>query len=81
MSDFRAAFGHAIRIHRLKKGLSQESLADTAGIHRTYISDVELGKVNVGLEVAAKIAHALNIPLSTLISTAESHMKHDTAGD
>lgn len=52
--------------------LSQERFAEKAGIHRTYVSDIELGKVEVGIRVAEKIAKALHIPLSKLIKESGS---------
>jgi transcriptional regulator with XRE-family HTH domain len=51
--------------------VSQERLAELAGIHRTYVSEVERGKVSPGLDVAKKLADALGIPLSVLVSQAE----------
>jgi transcriptional regulator with XRE-family HTH domain len=47
-------------------GLSQEDFADKAGIHRTYVSSIELGKVQVSIVVAYRLAVALQIPLSRL---------------
>ncbi len=52
-------------------GLSQEEFAEKAGIHRTYVSSVELGKVNVGVEVANQLALALGKRLSALVEEAE----------
>jgi transcriptional regulator with XRE-family HTH domain len=66
------AFGLAVRKRREKKGLSQETLAALAGIHRTYISSIELGKVRLGLDIAKKIANGLGVPLSKLIADAEN---------
>ena len=43
-------YGQAVRKVRLEQGISQEELADRCGLHRTYISDVELGKRNISLE-------------------------------
>ena len=40
------AFGRVVRERREALGLSQEALAARAGIHRTYISSIELGKVS-----------------------------------
>ena len=42
-------YGQAVRKVRLEQGISQEELADSCGLHRTYISDVELGKRNISL--------------------------------
>jgi len=52
-------------------GVSQEDFAEGAHVHRTYISSIELGKVNVGVEVANQLALALGLKLSDLIRKAE----------
>jgi transcriptional regulator with XRE-family HTH domain len=65
------AFGAAVRELRVERGLSQEVLADLVGIHRTYIGDVERGRRNVGLVNVTRIAAALNVAASDLISRAE----------
>ncbi len=57
-------FGKAIRRLRIEKGISQEAFADMCDLHRTYISDVELGKRNVSLENIQKMATALNMSIS-----------------
>lgn len=46
--------------------ISQEAFADLAGIHRTYISSIELGKVQVSINIAQKLADTLNTPLSVI---------------
>ena len=53
--------------------MSQERLGETAGIHRTYIAEVEAGKRNVGLDNLSKIASALCVSLSDLMKEAEDH--------
>lgn len=60
------AFGQRVRKLRIERCLSQEELADKCGLHRTYISDVELGKRNVSLENIARIAESLEISLPDL---------------
>ena len=59
-------FGETVRRLRQSKQISQEEFADLCGLHRTYISDIELGKRNVSLENIEKIAIALEIPISEL---------------
>jgi transcriptional regulator with XRE-family HTH domain len=59
-------FGAAVRRRRELLGLSQEEFADKAGIHRTYVSAIELGKVQVSIGIAAQIADALGAPLSKI---------------
>ena len=63
--------GGLIRKYRQKLKLSQETLAEKADIHRTYVSDIELGKVEISVTVASRIAKALNLSLSRLVKEAE----------
>ena len=67
----RRTFGVVVRRERERRGLSQEEFAELAAVHRTYVSSIELGKVNIGLEVANHIAVALGMRLSDLIRRAE----------
>lgn len=60
-----------MRRERERKGISQEEFAEAADVHRTYISSIELGKVNVGIEVANHLAQALGLRLSDLVRAAE----------
>ncbi len=56
-------FGEAVRAERLKKGLSQEALADLAGLDRSYVGGVERGEHNITLITAHRIADALGVRL------------------
>jgi transcriptional regulator with XRE-family HTH domain len=60
------AFGNKIREARQSKGFSQETLAEKAGLHRTYIGTVERGERNPALVNLVRIADALSVDLSTL---------------
>jgi transcriptional regulator with XRE-family HTH domain len=75
MGQLEKKFGVVVRKKRHALGLSQEAFAEKADVHRTYISDIELGKVNVGIAVAEKLAGALNASLSHLIREAEAEYK------
>lgn len=66
-------YGQAIRESRLSKNISQEELAYLCNLHRTYISDVELGKRNLSLENIEKIAKALDMSLSKLFERIEAN--------
>ncbi|WP_315439242.1 helix-turn-helix transcriptional regulator [uncultured Selenomonas sp.] len=66
-------YGQIVRELRLSKNISQETLADLCGLHRTYISDVELGKRNVSLENIEKIAKALGVSLTKLFERIEKN--------
>jgi CheY-like chemotaxis protein/DNA-binding XRE family transcriptional regulator len=70
-TDVKKKFGAAVRLRRDQLGISQEELAGRAGLHRTYISDVERGARNVSLESMHRLAGALEVPLSVLFSRME----------
>lgn len=59
--DILKAFGKKVLVYRKKKGLSQEELAFRAGLHRTYISQIESGTRNVALKNLVRLAKALGI--------------------
>lgn len=59
-------FGNKVREERLKKGISQEQLADLAGVHRTYIGMVERAEKNITLENIEKISTALGLAIKEL---------------
>jgi transcriptional regulator with XRE-family HTH domain len=57
----RLAFGRRVRSLRKACGMSQEQLADAAGLHRTYVSSLERGERNVGLDNVVILARALGV--------------------
>ncbi len=71
MQRIEVLFGKAVRRRRHDLGLSQEDFADKAGIHRTYVSSIELGKVQISIRIAHQLAVALEIPLSKLWQDVE----------
>lgn len=69
-ADLKSRFGTAIKSQRAFLRISQEELADRAGLHRTYVSDVERGARNLSIESIEKLAHALGISVSRLFEQA-----------
>lgn len=67
MIDIKKKFGGNMRQARKLIKISQEELAFRAGLHRTYISDVERGHRNVSLENIEKIAKALDVSTKDLL--------------
>src|SRR5271169_2875311 len=68
----QSPLGTALKRRRLDLGLSQEELANRAGLHRTYITDVERGSRNPSLDTIQKLAGALQVALSELFLQIES---------
>ena len=62
------------RKKRKKSHKSQEEVAYEAGIDRSYLSEIECGKVSVSVAVARRIAKALNTSLSLIIKEIESNL-------
>jgi two-component system, response regulator len=67
-AQLREYFGGLVRSQRGLRGISQEELAGRAGLHRTYLSDIERGARNPSLESINKIAKALGVPLAMLFT-------------
>lgn len=60
-------FGQNVRTFRVEQGLSQEQLAEKAGLHRTYIGMIERAEKNITLCNIEKIALALNVDIKSLV--------------
>lgn len=65
--DVKKRLGINLRRLREAKGLSQEAFAFEAGIHRTYVSDIERGARNPTITVVENLAIALGITASELL--------------
>lgn len=64
----RNIISQKIRELRVQKGLSQEELADIAGLHRTYVGSVERGERNISIDNIERLANALNIKIKDLLN-------------
>ena len=64
-------FGRSLRSLRKRSHLSQEALAEAAGLSRNYISDIERGVRNPGLLALVSLAKALRVPLRELLGEVE----------
>jgi len=67
MKDLAKKFGHNVRTMRKDKGISQDALALTADIDRSYIGRIERGEVNITLEKAYQIASVLRCDVKELL--------------
>ncbi|WP_099117126.1 helix-turn-helix domain-containing protein [Xenorhabdus ishibashii] len=71
-SRARVIFARNIRKLREKQGLSQEALADLAGLHRTYIGSVERCERNISIDNIDRIASALGVSPSFLLENNDT---------
>lgn len=63
----RELFAKRLRQIRRLKGLSQEALADLAGLHRTYVGSVERSERNVSIDNMERLAKALEVDICELL--------------
>ncbi len=70
--DIRERFGFAVKDRREALGLTQEEFAERAGIHRTYLSDIERGTRNVSLVNIERVAAALSLKIAELFQAVEA---------
>ena len=66
-SNIRQILAANLRHHRAIRSLSQEALADLAGLHRTFVGAVERSERNISLDNIAKLSSALGLSPSTLL--------------
>ena len=65
--DISAKFGKRVRAIRLKKKISQADVANLLGVHRSFVSQIERGVVNMSLKNIERLAKALKVPMRELI--------------
>ncbi len=65
--NIKQRFGKKLKRIRLEKGLSQEALALSADIDRTYVPSIEKGKRNISITILEKLAKALGVTISQLL--------------
>ena len=65
--DIRLHFAKNVRRLRRAMDISQDSFADLAGVHRTYVSEVERARRNPSITVVAQFAKALGVTPGSLL--------------
>ncbi|MBX9772292.1 MAG: helix-turn-helix transcriptional regulator [Candidatus Obscuribacterales bacterium] len=71
LNSFEKALGSAIARRRLQLCFTQAKLAKLAGIHLTYVSEIERGKRNITVAVFYQIARSLELSGVQLLEEAE----------
>ncbi len=70
-SHARDLLARNLRLIRARIGISQETLADLAGLHRTYVGSVERGERNISIDNIEKLADALGVVVADLIGRGQ----------
>jgi transcriptional regulator with XRE-family HTH domain len=65
--DICTRLGQNLRRLRQEQGWSQEDYADRAGIHRTYVSDIERGRRNPTITIVEKLAKPFGVKTASLL--------------
>lgn len=73
MSIDYKAIGKKVRIARLGRDLTQEQLAEQAGLSTTHISNIETGNTKLSLPAVVLIANVLNLSIDELLYGSISH--------
>lgn len=73
MSTIEKKFGQVVREARAKQGWSQERLAEVADLNRSFLGEIERGVATPSLSTVDKLAAALEIAPSVLISRCEKN--------
>ena len=78
ISPEHTALGHAVRITRAIRRLSQEEVASRGGLHRNYVGAIERGEINPSFRILLKLERGLDAPLSELIERTEDVLQGKT---
>lgn len=70
MTDILTVVGENIKYYRTRLGMTQEELAERAGINRSYLAGLERGRRNTTLKTVEALAKALGVSTSELVSSA-----------
>ncbi|WP_078999528.1 helix-turn-helix transcriptional regulator [Streptomyces sp. WM4235] len=67
ITDARIALGNRVRAARIDADLTQDELAELAGVHRTTVQDTERGKTDPKFSLLLRLARALRLPARDLM--------------
>lgn len=81
MRDLAAKLGGRMRRFRLAADMSQGELARVAGLTKSYLSDVERGKVNISIANLDRIAEGLKVPLAVLLDCEDLPQREEIMRD
>jgi len=72
---YQLSVGNTVRDYRKRLKLTQGELAELAGLHRTYVADIERGARNLTLRNLVALADALNVTLTSLLDRPQHNVR------
>lgn len=72
LNDVRARLGAALRELRIRRQLTQEQLAERAGLSYKFIGEIERGRGNPTVDTVARLAEALGVAIPDLFPAARA---------
>lgn len=72
VSNYCIAFGYTVKMYRHDANIQQEVFAYKIGVNRTYMTDVELGRRSVGLEIIKKIADGFGVTVGEFMTAVDN---------
>ncbi|MEW6686230.1 MAG: helix-turn-helix domain-containing protein [Candidatus Edwardsbacteria bacterium] len=75
MDNIYKKVGQQIRLLRIRRGLTQEELAEKAGMNPKYIGQIERGEVNTTINMLTKVASGMNLNLADLFSFPKTRIR------
>jgi transcriptional regulator with XRE-family HTH domain len=76
--EFLVDFGNVVRSQRKRLEISQEELGYRAGLHRTYVTEIEAGVRNISIDSIIRLAKGLEISLTELFERFEKGTRAQT---
>ncbi len=71
--DTNKLVGERVAFYRNERKMTQEKLAETIGVTRKHINEIEMGKVDATTNELCKISQALSVNVEDILSTAQFH--------
>lgn len=73
--------GRAVKAIRAQRGLTQEEVSAAAGLHPTYVSDIERGARNPSWEVMTRLASGIGVPIAEIARAYDAESASERPAD
>lgn len=81
LTEIRRQIGARLKRARLDRGLTQDQLAEAAGVHTTYIAKIEAGDRTPSLETLIRLSTIMNVSLQSVVAVVDEYPHEIVPGD